>query len=112
MKRYLARRLALGVVAILGVTVLAFAAVNFLPSDAVSYILGMQGSPEAAEALRHRLGLDLPPHEQYIRWLAGVLQGDLGTSLITREPVFDLLCQRVPVTLQLTFMAGTIAILL
>jgi peptide/nickel transport system permease protein len=60
--------------------------------------------------LRHNLGLDQPPVQQYMRWLGRLLHGDLGLSLRTREPIADLLRQRLPVTLELALLATLVAV--
>lgn len=110
MQAYLARRLFLAVFVIFGVTIIAFATVQFIPADVVDLILGKRSTPQAEAALRHNLGLDQPPVQQYMRWLGRLLQGDLGLSLRTREPIADLLRQRLPVTLELAFLATLVAI--
>ena len=112
MWRYLLKRLAFSILVVIGVTVLAFAAVRFLPGDAVNFLLGLQGNPEVADALRHRLGLDQPVLVSYLSWMSRVLRGDLGESLIRREPVMDALRQRIPVTLELTLLATLIAVVI
>lgn len=110
MQAYLARRLFLAVFVIFGVTIIAFATVQFIPADVVDLILGKRSTPQAEAALRHNLGLDQPPVQQYMRWLGRLLQGDLGLSLRTREPIADMLRQRLPVTLELAFLATLVAI--
>jgi peptide/nickel transport system permease protein len=65
---------------------------------------------ETIEALRHELGLDKPLHEQYLTWIGGVLQGDLGRSLWTKEPVLMEFARRFPVTLELTFLTIIISV--
>jgi peptide/nickel transport system permease protein len=110
MQAYLARRLFLAVFVIFGVTIIAFATVHFIPADVVDLILGKRSTPQAEAALRHNLGLDQPPVQQYMRWVGRLLQGDLGLSLRTREPIADMLRQRLPVTLELAFLATLVAV--
>jgi peptide/nickel transport system permease protein len=110
MQAYLARRLFLAVFVIFGVTIIAFATVHFIPADVVDLILGKRSTPQAEAALRHNLGLDQPPVQQYMRWLGRLLHGDLGLSLRTREPIADLLRQRLPVTLELALLATLVAV--
>ena len=69
------------------VSLLVFGITQLLPADAATTLLGENATPEALAALRERLGLGDPAWVQYGRWLAGVLQGDLGTSLRTGQPV-------------------------
>jgi peptide/nickel transport system permease protein len=65
---------------------------------------------ETVEALRHELGLDKPLHEQYLTWMGGVLQGDLGRSLWTKEPILLEFARRFPVTLELTFLTILVSV--
>jgi peptide/nickel transport system permease protein len=111
MRAYLARRLMLSVVVIFGVTIIAFAAIQLIPADAVDVMLGQWNNPEAAAALRAKLGLDQPPARQYFRWLAYLARGDLGLSLRTRQPVTEALLERVPVTVELALLSILIAML-
>jgi len=112
MPSYLAKRLMVSLVVIFGVTLVAFLAIQFLPSDVVDIMLGMRKTPESAAALRAELGLDRPPVEQYLTWMGRILQGDLGTSIRSGEPIIDVMRQRLPVTLELAFLASIIAILI
>lgn len=74
------QRLALGLLTLLIVSVVIFVAVNLLPGDFAQAILGQGASPEAVAAIRRDLGLDQSMLTRYIGWLAGAVQGDLGTS--------------------------------
>jgi peptide/nickel transport system permease protein len=107
---YLVRRLSGSLLVLLGVTVIAFAAVAFIPADAVDALLGEHSTPEAEAAMRHRLGLDRPLWEQYLSWLGGLLRGDLGKSLNSEQPVTEMLRQRFPVTLELALLATIISV--
>jgi peptide/nickel transport system permease protein len=97
-----------------GVSLLIFAMVRLIPGDAVLIMLGANTdiTPERVEALRRSLGLHLPWHEQYLTWLNGVLRGDLGVSVWTGRPVTQEIAARLPVTLQLTFLALAFAVAL
>jgi peptide/nickel transport system permease protein len=95
------RRLLLTVPLLFLVSVLTFVLVSITPGDAATEILGANAPPEAYDRLRHSLGLDLPLHEQYWRWLRHALGGDLGTSLFTGERVTEAIDARLPVTLSL-----------
>jgi len=112
MTTYVVRRLLdLGFV-LFGVSVLVFMMLRLIPGDAVAIMLGanIDITPERVEALRRQLGLHLPLHQQYAQWLGGVLQGDFGRSVWTGRPVADEIVGRLPVTLQLSFMALAFAI--
>ena len=78
--RIIVQRLALGVLTLLIVSMVIFAAVNMLPGDFAESILGQGATPEAVASIRRDLGLDQPFVTRYFDWLGGVLQGDLGTS--------------------------------
>lgn len=78
---FLLRRVALGVLLVFAVSFLVFLATNLLPGDAARAMLGGRGSPAQIEAVHHELGLDRPLLVRYGSWAAGMLHGDLGTSL-------------------------------
>lgn len=114
MLRYLTRRLLLSILVILGVTLIAFICIEFVPGDVVDFMLGDKGdlNPEASAALRHELGLDRPAYVRYLVWLGNILQGDLGNSLRSKEPINGLMRQRLPVTIELAFLANLVAVLI
>ncbi|MFD1344003.1 ABC transporter permease [Litorisediminicola beolgyonensis] len=74
------KRLLLGLLTLFVVSIIIFAAVNMLPGDFAEAVLGQGATPEAVAAIRRDLGLDQGPVVRYFQWLAGALQGDLGTS--------------------------------
>lgn len=92
---YALRRLAAGLAIALLVSLLVFAATQFLPGDAATAVLGRSASPESVAALRKELGLDRSRPEQYAAWLADFVRGDLGTSLTARRPVGELIGGRI-----------------
>jgi peptide/nickel transport system permease protein len=108
----LARRLLLSVPTLLLVSMLVFSLLAVLPGDPVAAILGMEATPEAAAALRLKLGLDDPLLVQYGRWLWAVLHGDLGRSFIDNTPVADALWQRLPVTIELAIGSFLVAVII
>ncbi len=87
MGRYLLRRLLLLVPVLLGVSVVVFLVLHLSPGDPAEIMLGSQASQEDVARLRADLGLDEPLPLQYARWMAHVLQGDLGRSIRMRQPV-------------------------
>lgn len=91
----LIRRVGWGVVSVLVVSVIVYAATIVLPGDAAQAILGKQATPERLEVLRHQLGLDRPAWSGFTGWFTGLLTGDLGTSLQTQRPVGELLTPRL-----------------
>lgn len=107
--RVVSRRVLFAVPLLFAVTALSFVLASLTPGDAAQAILGTQATPEQYAELRESLGLDLPLYQQYLDWLAAALRGDLGTSLISSEPVTGLLEPRLPVTLSL--LAVTLAVI-
>ena len=108
---FLLSRLFSALVVMLGVAVLVFSLLHFIPGDPVEVMLGESAQAADREALRHALGLDLPLHQQLWLQLKGLLRFDLGVSLLTQTPVLDLLRERLPATLQLTLAALLVAVL-
>lgn len=109
-RRYLLRRLALAAPVLLGVVTLVFLLVHLIPGDPAQAMLGEAATPGEVAELRARLGLDRPLGEQYLRYLAGVARGDLGTSLRTGEPVAAELLARLPATIELALAAMLVAV--
>jgi peptide/nickel transport system permease protein len=87
------------------VSVIIFAAVEVLPGDIPSRILGREAPLASREQLRKELKLDRPAVERYASWAVGVLQGNLGLSLTTRKPVTDMVLPRLGHTLALAGLA-------
>ncbi|MEA9986061.1 ABC transporter permease [Subtercola sp. RTI3] len=83
----IARRVALSVVTVLLATVLVFTAIQLLPGDAATQILGQNATPDAVATLRSQLGLDQPAIARFFSWLGGALHGDFGTSLVSHQSV-------------------------
>jgi len=90
-------------------SLLVFFSRFLVPGDPIRFLLrGRKPSPEAIVEVTAQYGLDLPPWEQYLRWIGGVLHGDFGRSLQFRQDVTTVLGDRLPVTLMLVVMAGAI----
>ncbi|MET9086062.1 ABC transporter permease [Streptomyces sp. NPDC004237] len=81
------RRLASAVGTLFLSSVLVFLAVQALPGDVATQILGKDATPDAVAALREQLGLDRPAWERYFDWIKGALHGDFGTSLVSGKGV-------------------------
>jgi peptide/nickel transport system permease protein len=92
---FFVRRLVLLVITLWLVSALTFAIVNVLPGDAAVAILGDQATPENVAALRLQLGLNEPVGLRYVRWVLGLLHGDLGDSLQYQLPIAGLLTERL-----------------
>ena len=84
---------------------LVFLLIHLVPGAPILQMLGEGATPADLATLRHQYFLDLPLHTQYIRYWAGVLHGDLGTSIRMHDTVAHLISQRYPYTLALTFVA-------
>ncbi len=106
------RRLATAVPTVLGVVTLVFLLVHLVPGDPVDVMLGETANPADKAALRAELGLDRPLAEQYGRYLAGIVRGDLGRSLLHRKPVAELLAARIPATVELAAAGLAVALVL
>jgi len=100
---YVLKRLVYSVPVLIGVTLLVFIISHAIPGDPARMMAGQKASREAVENLRHSLGLDRPLPEQYLRYLAGLLTGDLGKSIRNQRPVLDDLKDFFPATFELTF---------
>lgn len=98
MRRYLLQRV-LGLVGVLfGVSVVLFLALHLAPGDPAQLLLGPLVRPDDLTRLRRELGLDEPLPIQYLKWLANVLQGDLGRSIASRRPVLPEVIERFQAT--------------
>jgi len=104
------RRLALGLVTLIVVSLVIFSAVQLLPGDFAEERLGQAATPEAVAAIRAELGLDQPAHTRYIQWLGRALQGDFGTAFSNNRPVAEQLSGRFANTLFLALVAAAIAV--
>jgi peptide/nickel transport system permease protein len=109
---FLAHRIAYLVPVLLAVTLLTFLIASLLPGDLAMAMLGDQATPEALAALRRDMGLDQPVWWRYLHWLGGILQGDLGRSFRTGEPVLGAILARLPVSLELMLFAEIAALLI
>ncbi len=112
MRRYVLRRIGLLVPVVLGVVTVVFLIVHLSPGDPVEIMLGEQARAVDREALRHEMGLDKPIHLQYVAFLKGLVRGDLGHSLHTKQPVLTSIARRLPATIELAAAAMAVALLL
>ena len=99
---YILQRVLLAILVIWGVTFVVFMIVHLVPGDPARVILGAYASEQSVAAIRERLGLNDPFLQQYGKWLFSALQGDLGSSLITSQPVGPQLTQRIGPTIELS----------
>ena len=109
---FFVRRAGSVLVVLLGLSVLTFLIVQLIPGDPARVVLGVQATPGAVAALRHTMGLDLPLPVQFGRWLARVLHGDFGNSLITGQSISSIVLPRVAPTVLLALCALLISVVL
>lgn len=113
---YIIRRIILAVIVLLVVTLIVFMAMRILPGDPIFMILTAGDmnniSQEEIDRVRHEYGLDSPLIIQYFDWLSGIVRGDLGDSIVQRQPVTVEIFRRVPITLNLSIIALIIALLI
>lgn len=109
---YAARRLALAVPLLLGMSVLVFALMRLVPGDPAVTVLGYKATPDAVRALRDAFRLDEPLAAQYVAWLGGVARGDFGLDFRQNEPIGRMILDRLPVTIELTIFATVAAALI
>ena len=112
MIRYIISRLMQMLPVLFIVSVAVFSMTLLLPGDPTFSMLDEHATSEERQALRERLGLDMPVPVQYAKWAQNVLSGDFGRSLRNGEPVIEMLMQRVPATTQLAIMAIILATLI
>jgi peptide/nickel transport system permease protein len=110
--RFIVRRLLLLIPILLGLTLLIFVFIHLLPGDPATTLLGERATPANLERVRAALGLDLPLYQQYLNYMSGLLQGDLGRSFVTNRDVVTDFMQRFPATIELSLAAMIFAITL
>ena len=108
--RLVLKRLGLGAVTLLVVSILIFFAVELLPGDLAEAVLGQGATPETVAAMREQLGLDRPAPVRYFEWLGNALTGDFGVSLVSGERVSTAITTRFLNTLFLAAYAAVIAV--
>ena len=111
MQKYILKRLLSMIPAVFVVSVVIFLIIHLTPGDPAAVMLGDQADPEAIAALREALGLNDPLPVQYLRWLGGVLRGDLGQSLYSDESMVSMLLSHLGPTLSLTVFALAISLI-
>ena len=104
------RRFAIGLLTLLIVSAVIFWAVELLPGDIATEVLGQSATPETLAAFRDRNGLNDPAMTRYLHWLGGAVQGDFGLSLATQRPIAGLIGQRAANTFFLAGYAAAIAV--
>ena len=113
MLRFVINKLGLLIPTFFGITVLSFAFIRLLPGDPVTLLAGERGvTPERHAELMVQFGFDKPAWQQYLNYVLDILQGDLGKSVVTKQPVLEEFFTLFPATLELSFCAIVLAVVL
>ncbi|MBQ0132369.1 MAG: ABC transporter permease [Comamonas sp.] len=105
MSAFLAKRFLSLLVTLLGASVVVFAVLEILPGNAAQVLMGADADPEAVAAMTEQLGLNQPALQRYSDWVLGLLSGDMGNSYTYGSPVWELVAERLSLTLPLALMA-------
>jgi len=109
--RFIATRFGMVIPTFLGVTLVSFALIRLVPGDPIELLVGEHGiDPERHARLLHQLGFDRPLWAQYLEFLGNLLQGDLGKSIVTRQPVLSEFLTLFPATIELSLAAMIFAL--
>lgn len=105
MQAFLIRRLFLLIFVLVGISIITFSISHIVPADPARLAAGPRAGPEQVETMRKKMGLDKPLHEQYLSYVTGVVQGDLGYSIYSRRPVAEDFADYFPATIELAVTA-------
>src|ERR671919_1761785 len=106
MVRFVLARLGVLIPTFRGVTIVAFSLIRLIPGDPIELLAGERGvSPERHAVLRAQFGYDKPLWQQYLTYLGDLIQGDLGRSVVTRQPVIEEFFTLFPATVELAVTA-------
>jgi peptide/nickel transport system permease protein len=94
------------------VSLMVFLIIHLTPGDPAAVMLGETATEEQIEELRNQLGLNLPIHQQYVNWIAGIFQGDLGYSYFMKEPVTIAIAEHFGPTVSLSILAEILAVVI
>jgi peptide/nickel transport system permease protein len=112
MWRYTLRRLAFLPLILFGVSLITFVLLRVLPNqDPAILMAGQNATPEQIEAIHQELGLDEPIHEQYIDWISGVLQGDMGETYFGNRDILDEVQRRLPASAELVILSLIVSVI-
>ncbi len=112
MLQYIVRRLLQSLSVLFLSSVFVFFFIRLIPGDTAMVIAGVNATPEQVQALRAKFGTDQMLVTQYVRWVARLAQGDLGTSYVGNRPIGQLILQRIPATLHLALGAMLVVIVI
>jgi peptide/nickel transport system permease protein len=108
--RLAVQRLLTAVPILVGVSVLMFILLNLIPGSAAVQLLGPEATPDQIARLEQQMGLNRPPVERYLDWLSHAVRGDLGRSLVSQQPIADVLPARLAVTSELVGLAFVVSL--
>ncbi|MCE5188759.1 MAG: ABC transporter permease [Eubacteriales bacterium] len=112
MWKFVVKRLLLTIPIIIAVIFVVFTLLHFAPGDITMQLLGTKWTPEAAETLRHELGIDQPFMTQFINYIKGIVQGNFGISYISRESVTNMLAVSMPNTIYILITSVVLSIVI
>lgn len=112
MLRFTLKRLLSLVLSLIVASAVIFLAIEVVPGDPASFMLGINAQPETVAALREELGLNTSLMQRYVGWISGMLVGDFGTSYTYRTPISEMIGARVWISLPLALYALTLSILI
>lgn len=112
MGTYILRRLISMIPVLFIVSLIVFSLLHLTPGDPAQSMLGEEATPESIAALRNQLGLDEPLPVQYVKWASSVLQGDLGRSIRSNQPVSEAIIARLPVTIELAILSVLVSLII
>jgi peptide/nickel transport system permease protein len=110
--QFITRRLLSLIPVLLGVSIVVFALIRFIPGDPVIVMLGERARPEEIERVREEMGFNRPIYVQYLEWMGRIARGDLGTSIINRTSVMDELKYRLSATVEMILVGMIIGLII
>ena len=109
--KYVLRRIAMFLVALLAISLIVFLMLRVLPGDIAAVMAGTNSPPERVAQLRAQMGLDKPLPQQYFEWVGGLLHGDFGMTMLTGQPVASVVASRAAITIPLIVLGMLVALL-
>jgi peptide/nickel transport system permease protein len=111
--RYVGKRLLFSVLVLFVISVLVFVAVRAIPGDVCAIVLATSDvDKQQCDAINRELGLDKPVVTQYLSYMGGVIHGDFGTTLVSKQDVWGQIRTRIPLTLEITMLSTVFALIL
>jgi peptide/nickel transport system permease protein len=108
--RLVGKRLLMAVPIVLGVSILTFWVLNLIPGNAAQQLLGPEATPQQIQQMENEMGLNRPQVVRYLDWLSGAIHGDLGTSLVSRQPVAGEIGSRLAVSGEIVGLAFIVSL--